>query len=663
MKQDMEQPAHNHHAVMELDFKKRFFISLILTVPLLVLSPMVQQWFGFSFTFPGHGLVLFSLASVIALWGGKPFYRGAKTEIAAKNLGMMTLVSIAVLAGYLYSIGATFFYSAMDFYWEIATLTVFLLLGHWLEMRAVRRASSALNELIKLIPPQANLIKGDEVIVTETKLLQLNDLILIRPGDKIPVDGEVVKGVSSVNESMLTGEAKPVTKQVGDQVIGGTINQAGALTVKVSKIGKDTALAQIIALVRQTQNSKPRTQKIADKAASVLTITAIVVGALTFGYWSIFSTEGTLFALTLTITVIVIACPHALGLAIPTVTTIATTLAAKHGILVRDMEGVEMAKRLDYIVFDKTGTLTEGRFGVTDVLAKNNITETELLRLAAAVERNSEHTIAQAIFNHAQAQSLNLPEAQDFIAVAGNGAKAKVDGKMIYVGNSGYMQSLQLSIETQKRQLEDLSQQGKTVVFMATDGMLLGVIALADIIKPESLPTIAALQQRGVKVAMLTGDNRLTAAYVAKQLGLDTYFAEVLPQDKSSKIKELQQQGNIVAMVGDGVNDAPALTQANVGIAIGAGTDVAQEAAEIVLVRSNPRDIVSLINLSYATVAKMKQNLFWAAGYNVIAIPLAAGVLYPYGVLLRPEWGALLMAASSLIVVANALLLKRLPLE
>ncbi|EKD76018.1 MAG: hypothetical protein ACD_43C00251G0002 [uncultured bacterium] len=576
---------------------------------------------------------------------------------------MMTLVSIAVLAGYLYSIGATFFYSAMDFYWEIATLTVFLLLGHWLEMRAVRRASSALNELIKLIPPQANLIKGDEVIVTETKLLQLNDLILIRPGDKIPVDGEVVKGVSSVNESMLTGEAKPVTKQVGDQVIGGTINQAGALTVKVSKIGKDTALAQIIALVRQTQNSKPRTQKIADKAASVLTITAIVVGALTFGYWSIFSTEGTLFALTLTITVIVIACPHALGLAIPTVTTIATTLAAKHGILVRDMEGVEMAKRLDYIVFDKTGTLTEGRFGVTDVLAKNNITETELLRLAAAVERNSEHTIAQAIFNHAQAQSLNLPEAQDFIAVAGNGAKAKVDGKMIYVGNSGYMQSLQLSIETQKRQLEDLSQQGKTVVFMATDGMLLGVIALADIIKPESLPTIAALQQRGVKVAMLTGDNRLTAAYVAKQLGLDTYFAEVLPQDKSSKIKELQQQGNIVAMVGDGVNDAPALTQANVGIAIGAGTDVAQEAAEIVLVRSNPRDIVSLINLSYATVAKMKQNLFWAAGYNVIAIPLAAGVLYPYGVLLRPEWGALLMAASSLIVVANALLLKRLPLE
>ncbi len=659
-KKSTHENHENHHEMMEKDFQKRFWVTLALTLPVLLLSPTIQNWLNIrNLSFTGDTYVLFFLASIIVWWGAWPFFTNAKTEITTRRFGMMTLVSLAVLSGYLYSLGATFFFEALDFYWEIATLTLFLLFGHWMEMKAVNKAGGALKELAKLIPPTANKIDGDSVTEVQTSALQLDDTLLIKPGEKIPIDAEVIDGKSSVNESMITGESKPVHKKSGDAVIGGTINVDGSLTVRVVKIGKDTALSQIIELVRQTQNSKPQSQKLADKAATVLTFVAIGVGLLTFIYWAGFSTQGTLFALTLTITVIVIACPHALGLAIPTVTTIATTLAAKNGILVRDMQGVETAKDLDYIVLDKTGTLTEGQFGVSDVLTTGDWSKKKMLSYAAAVEYHSEHTIAQGIVTHVAEQKITTTPADDFHAIAGKGAYATVDGKKIHIGSSSYMNDLSIDMTALSSQSTKMTKQGKTVIFVSDDNNLYGVIALSDIIKTESRAAVQRLQRDGIKVAMLTGDNADTAAYVAKELGLDTFYAEVLPKDKANKVKELQKGGNKVAMVGDGVNDAPALTQADVGIAIGAGTDVAQESAEIVLMNSNPMDIAKLITLSKKTMRKMKQNLVWATAYNVVAIPLAAGVLYSVGIVLKPEWGALVMAASSIIVVANALLLKR----
>jgi Cu2+-exporting ATPase len=646
--------------MMEEDFKKRFFVSLILLGPVLVLSPTIQNWLGFSIPrFFGYNYLLFLLASIIALWGAWPFYQGAKNELEKKVFGMMTLVSLAVGSGYLYSLGATFFFEAMDFYWEISTLVVFLLFGHWMEMKAVRKASGALNELVKLIPPKANLIKNGEVIGVKTEELKVGDMVLVKPGEKVPIDGVVVDGQSNLNEAMITGESKPVSKTKDNEVIGGTINIDGSLKVKVTKTGQDTALAQIIRLVKTAQKSKPRSQKLADRAAHYLTLTAIVVGLLTFVYWSALTDQGFLFALTLTITVIVIACPHALGLAIPTVTVISSTLAAKNGILVKDMQGVELARQLDYVVFDKTGTLTKGEFGVSNIIQLDDWNEKQILSRAAGLDIHSDHFISRAIVEQAKKENLLLKEASNFQSIAGQGVKGEIEGQEIYLGNRALMESLNIDIRPVLSRVEELASEGKTVVYLATKDQLKGLIALSDIIKEESKQAVKELKNLGIKVAMLTGDNQLVAEHVAKELGLDTFFAEVLPGDKSNKIKELQEDGKIVAAVGDGINDAPMLTQADIGIAIGAGTDVAVESAEIVLVKNNPLDVVKLIKLSQKTMTKMKQNLAWATGYNIIAIPTAAGIFYKWGIILRPEWGALIMAASSIIVVANALLLRR----
>ncbi len=648
-----EHHCRNHHQMMEADFKKRFLISLFFVIPVLVLSPTIQNWLGFFIPrFLGYNYILFILASIIALWGGWPFYAGAKEEIGAKNFGMMTLVSLAVLAGYLYSAGATFFFEAADFYWEVSTLVLFLLFGHWMEMKAVNKSSGALNELVKLIPPQADLVRRGEVIKVKTEELKVGDLILIRPGERIAIDGIITEGESSVNESLITGESRPVNKAKGNQVIGGTINVDGSLKVRVNKTGEETALSQIISLVRATQESKPKSQKLADRAAHYLTIIAIVAGLLTFVYWFFIAQQSILFALTIAITVIVTTCPHALGLAIPTVTIISTTLAAKNGILVKDMQGVELARQLDYVVFDKTGTLTKGKFGVTDIVRLSDWDEREILTKAVSLDVYSQHFISQGIISKAKEEGIEIKQASNFQSVAGMGVKGEIDGEEIYLGNRALIESLGISVE-------EPPFSGKTIVYLAAKNQLKGLIALADIIKDESGKTVRELKKAGVKVAMLTGDNQGVAQQVARELGLDTFFAEVLPEEKSDRIRELQKDGHMVAMVGDGINDAPALTQADIGIAIGAGTDVAIESAEIVLVKNNPLDIVKLIKLSKKTMAKMRQNLGWATGYNLVAIPLAAGVLSNYGIILRPEWGALIMAASSIIVVINALLLKK----
>lgn len=650
----------DHHLMMEQDFKRRFFVSLILLGPVLLLSPFIQNWLGFFVPrFFGYNYLLFLLASVIALWAAWPFAQGAKEELKKKTFGMMTLVSLAVGSGYLYSLGATFFFEAMDFYWEISTLVVFLLFGHWMEMKAVRKASGALNELVKLIPAKANLIKNGEIIEVKTETLRVGDIVLVKPGEKVPIDGVVIDGRSNVNEAMITGESKPVSKTKDNEVSGGTINIDGSLKVKVTKTGQDTALAQIIKLVKTAQESKPGSQKLADRAAHYLTLIAMAVGILTFVYWSVLTEQGFLFALTLTITVIVIACPHALGLAIPTVTVISSTLAAKNGILVKDMQGVELARQLDYVVFDKTGTLTKGQFGLSNIIQLADWDKREILAKAAGLDIHSDHFISQAIVEQAQRENLLIKEASNFQSIAGQGVKGEIDGQEIYLGNRALMESLDIELEPVLSQVGELASEGKTVVYLATKDKLKGLMACSDIIKEESKQAVKELKNLGIKVAMLTGDNQPVAEYVARELDLDTFFAEVLPGEKVAKIKELQRGGKIVAAVGDGINDAPMLTQADIGIAIGAGTDVAVESAEIVLVKNNPLDVVKLIKLSQKTMNKMKQNLAWATGYNIIAIPTAAGIFAKWGIILRPEWGALIMAASSIIVVANALLLKR----
>ena len=657
--------GHALHASMEENFKKRFFISLPLTLIILTLSPKIQDWFHFSVTFPLINLVLFLLASIIVLWAGFPFYQMAKGELSKKNPAMMTLVSFAVLSGYAFSIAATFLFKGESLYWEISTLVSAFLLGHWIELRAVRGATGALSELAKLIPPTAHKLEArgqrSEVTDVKTEELEKGDLILVRPGEKVPIDGSVVDGQSSVNESMVTGESRPVSKKAGEPVIGGAINNDGSLTIEVTKTGEETAISQIMELIREAQESKPPVQKLADRAAAWLTYTALSVGIVTFLYWFFLNPQGTfpaIFAGTLAISVIVIACPHALGLAIPTVTTLTTTLAAKNGILIRDMTAAEIARKLNYVVFDKTGTLTEGRFGVTKVVKLNKIAEDVILSSAAAVEIQSQHSIAQGIVQSAKGKKLEIAKVQNFKSIPGKGARGIVSGKQILVGNKVFLTEQGLRVKEFEHEINEISAD-QTFIWVAQDKKVIGIIVLEDVIRIESSKAIKALADMGIKTAMLTGDNEQIAKTVAKKLGVDTYFAQVLPQDKVEKIKELQEEGNVVAMVGDGVNDAASLTQAHVGIAIGAGTDVAVESAEIVLVKNDPLDVVKAIKLSQKTNSKMKQNLAWAAGYNVLAIPIAAGLLYSLGILLRPEWAALLMAASSIIVVLNALLLKK----
>lgn len=655
-----EHEIHDEHAFNEheghhsLSFKKKFFIALILTIPVLLLSPSVQGWLGISFTFSGDNYVLFGLASIIVIYTGVPFFRGAWKEIRHKSLGMMVLVSLAVLTGYLYSFGTTFFFTAPDFYWEISTLVTFLLFGHWMEMRSVEGASGALGELAKLVPKKANLIRGKEIIEINTDELKIGDIVLVKPGEKIPIDGLILEGSTSVNESMITGESKPVHKSVNDTVIGGSINFDGSIKVKVSKTGKDTSLNQIIELVKQAQSSKPRTQRLADKAANYLTIAAITIGILAFLFWTLLGNQTLLFALTTMITVFVIACPHALGLAIPVVTSISTTLAARNGMLIRDMAAVEIAEHLKYVIFDKTGTLTKGVHEVTDIFGDKK----KILSYAASVEAHSEHFIGKGIREKAKIEGVAIPEVKSFKAIPGKGVQGMVNGKQVYVGNYALIQQFKIKENEMKKKAEELASEGKTVIYVADKSEVIGLIAMSDVIREESKDAVRLLKEMGIKTAMLTGDNKQVAAYVSKQLGLDTYFAEVLPEDKVKKVIELQKEGK-VAMVGDGINDAPALTQADIGIAIGAGTDVAVQSAQVVLVKNNPIEVAKLIKLSKETKKKMRQNLWWAAGYNIAAIPLAAGALYSYGITLRPEWGALLMAGSSIIVVTNALLLKR----
>lgn len=657
----MKKPSeHDHHAMMEAEMKKRFFVTLFFTVPVLILSPTIQKWLSFSIPeFPVSDYVLFLVSSIVVVYGGLVFYRGAYKSLKIRALDMNVLVTVAVITGYLYSVGATFLFEAVDFYWEISTLVVFLLFGHWMEMKSIRGASGALKELVKLIPPTANLVKDSEIVEVPTSELKVGDVVLVRPGGKVPVDGVVVEGETTVNEAMITGESKPVNKKEGEEVIGGTINGEGAVRVRVAKTGEETALAQIVKLVREAQASKPKTQKLADRAAHYLTIIAITVGAVTFGFWWGIAGTSSLFALTLAITVIVIACPHALGLAIPTVTSISTTMAAQKGILVKNADALELSKEIDIVVFDKTGTLTKGEFGVTDVAKIGNWSENKILSTAAAIEANSEHVIAKGIVKKTQEEGLRIKRASKFEALPGRGARAVVGKEEVYVGNANLMRESKINPEEYREKVSMLSSQGKTVVYVATKNELKGLIALADLIREESREVVKALNNLGIEAAMLTGDNKQTAEFVAKELGLNTFFAEVLPEQKAAKIKELQNKGKRVAMVGDGINDAPALVQADVGIAIGAGTDVAIESADIVLVKNDPWDVSKLINLSKKTMRKMKENLAWATGYNAVTIPMAAGILFPLGIILRPEWAALIMAASSIIVVSNAVLLKR----
>jgi Cu2+-exporting ATPase len=641
---------------MAADFRQRFWISLFMTLPILVLSPLLQTLLGLRevVRFPGDLDVLFGFSSAVFWYGGWPFLKGLVTELKSFKPGMMTLVAVAISTAYLYSSAVVFGLAGKVFFWELATLVDIMLLGHWIEMKSVMGASKALEELAKLMPSDAHKLMPDgsvkDVPLSE---LALDDQVLVKPGEKVPADGTVVKGESSVNEAMLTGESTPVTKKSGGKVIGGAINGEGSLTIEVKGTGKDSFLSQVIDLVKEAQESKSKTQNLADTAAMWLTLIALVSGAGTFLVWLLFMDRDLAFAIERAVTVMVITCPHALGLAVPLVVAVSTALAASHGLLIRNRGAFEGARKLQAVIFDKTGTLTEGRFGVTDtLLLAKDIDEETLRKYAASVDANSEHPIAKAI----AASSDEKLAVENFKSIPGKGAEGKVDGRKIKVVSPGYLREHNIDL-TDKR-VEPLQAQGKTVVFVLVDGQLKGAIALADIVRPEAKKAITALKALNVRCMMLTGDNQATAKWVADQVGLDEVFAEVLPKDKAAKVKEVQARGLSVAMTGDGVNDAPALAQANVGIAIGAGSDVAVETADIVLVRSNPLDVVAIVQLSHATYRKMIQNLFWATGYNVIAIPLAAGALYAWGVVLSPALGAALMAVSTVIVAVNARLLR-----
>ncbi len=655
----MKKPMHDHHAMMEAEMKRHFIVAAIFTIPVLALSPSIQKWMGLSIPqLPILDILLVITSSIVVLYGGSIFYKGSIRSLRMRMLDMNVLVSIAILSGYIYSIGSTFLFEAPDFYWEISTLTTFILFGHWMEMKAARSAAGALKELVKLIPPTANLVRDDDIIEVPTSELKVGDVLLVKPGGKIPIDGVVIEGETSVNESMITGESKPVKKKKGDEVTGGTINLEGAIKIKVTKTGDETAIAQIIKLIKQAMTSKPKSQKLADRAANYLTLIAILVGGGTFIFWFGVG-AGSLFALTLAITVIVITCPHALGLAIPAVTSISTTIAAKNGILIKNAEALEIAKNIDIVIFDKTGTLTKGEFGVTDIIRLGDWDEKRILEAAAAIEVNSEHVIGKGIIKKAREEGLKIKKTEKFLAVPGKGAKAIVGEDEVYIGNANLMRDLNINLDEYEDIVSKLSSECKTVVYVASNGRLQGLIALADIIRDESREAVNALKSLGVEVAMLTGDNKQTAAFVAKELGLDTFFAEVLPEEKAGTIKMLQEKGKRPAMVGDGINDAPALVQANVGIAIGAGTDVAVESADVVLIKNDPRDVSRLISLSEKTMRKMNENLVWATGYNILAIPAAAGILVPFGIILRPEIAAITMTVSSISVIVNALLLKR----
>jgi len=648
---------HGHdHGHMISDYKKRLWISLIVSIPIIVLSPMLQMFFGLGekIRFSGDSYLLFAFSTFIFFYGGWPFLKGFVTELRTKQLGMMTLIALAISTAYIYSSVVVFGLPGSIFFWELATLIDIMLLGHWIEMRAVMGASRALEELAKMMPSDAHKVLPDGTIVDVPLLaLMLDDKVMIKPGEKIPADGDVIDGDTTVNESMLTGESIPISKTVGAKVIGGSINGEGSLIVQVKKLGKDSFLSQVIDLVKEAQESKSKTQDLANRFAFWLTIIAISIGVLTLFVWTLAIGMDFAFSIERAVTVMVIACPHALGLAVPLVVAVSTALAGRNGLLIRDRVAFENARKIQAIIFDKTGTLTEGKFGVTDViLLDDSMEREELLKYAASLEESSEHPISKGVVS-ASSQRYSV---EGFKALPGKGVEGIVNGKNLKVVSPGYLKENDFAFSNQ--QIDSLFQQGKTVVFVIIAGKIYGAIALADMIRPESKAAITQLKSMGIKCMMLTGDNKSVAKWVSDEVGLDEYFAEVLPNQKADKVKEVQSRGLIVAMTGDGINDAPALAQSDVGIAVGAGTDVAIETADIILVRSNPTDVVAIIGLAKATYRKMVQNLILGAGYNIVAIPLAAGVAYGAGIILTPAVGAALMSLSTIVVAINATRLK-----
>lgn len=656
---------HDKHAGHDpAMFKKKFWLTFLLTIPVVLYSHVIQELLGFSMpTFTGSELISPVFGVIIFLYGGLVFLRSAKAEIVAKRPGMMTLISLAITVAFVYSLAISLGLPGMDFWWELATLITIMLLGHWIEMASIMNAQGALKELAKLLPDEAEVVTGNTIKTISVARLKVGDIVLVRPGTTIPTDGTVVSGESDVNESMLTGESKAIKKFLQSDVIAGTLNGNGSLKVTVTKVGDDTALASIMKLVADAQNSKSKTQIVADKAAFYLTFVALGVAIITAIGWMSFSDQSATFVLERIVTVLIIACPHALGLAVPLVTSISTTLAARNGLLVRERISLESARNIDVVLFDKTGTLTRGEQGVVGIVATND-DEDNLLALAAAVENESEHPIAKAIVRSARERQLVLPMSRGFSALSGRGARAEVDMATIFIGGPQLISEQKVILTADIQQTTDKAyEEGKTVVYVLQDNQLLGAIMLSDVIREESYEAVRSLRNSGKRVAMLTGDAKGVAAWVAKELGIDEYFAEVLPEHKAQVVKKLQADGRKVAMVGDGVNDAPALTQADVGIAIGAGTDVAIESAGIVLASSDPRGVAKIVILSKATYRKMVQNLWWATGYNAIAIPLAAGVTAGLGFVLSPALGAVLMSLSTIIVAINAQLLRRLRLE
>ncbi len=649
----MGHAGHNHHAMMIADFRKRFYVVLILTIPIMLLSEMIQHWLNLHISFIGSKYILLALSSVVFFYGGWPFLKGLVDEVKAKNPGMMFLIGFAISVAYIYSVAIVFGLQGMDFFWELTTLIGIMLLGHWIEMKSIAGASRELELLVQLMPSDAHMVMPDMVHDVKTDTLKENDIILVKPGEKVAADGIILEGESYLNESMLTGESKPVQKIKGDKVIAGAINGNGAIKVTVSHAAKDSYLSQVIKLVDDAQKSKSKTQLLADTAARWLTIIALLAGISTFLYWYL-SEQSLAFAMERMVTVIVICCPHALGLAVPLVVAKSTALSAKNGLLIKNRTAFENARKITTIVFDKTGTLTVGKFEVSKIVTlKKDLNENEIIRLASALEQKSEHPIATGILQKVKDLSITIPATENFNAITGKGVEAIVEGKKILVVSPGYLKENNITVPD-----GFTANDTETVVFVIINNELAGYIALSDEIRPESAEAIKTLKQNNIKSILLTGDNNKVAASVSKTLGMDSFFAEVLPHQKLEKIKELQSKGEFVAMTGDGVNDAPALAIADIGIAVGSGSDIAAETAGIVLVNSNPKDVVNLILFGKATYRKMIQNLIWATGYNVVALPLAAGVLYKMGILLSPAAGAVLMSVSTVVVAINASLLK-----
>lgn len=650
--------GHDHsamghdHGEMIGDFKRRFFVTLVLTVPVLLLSHMIQEIFHFHISFAYDRYVLFFLSSIIFFYGGWPFLTGLLPEVRKGKPGMMTLIAVAITVAYLYSSAVIAGLPGMDFFWELATLIVVMLLGHWIEMRSVSGASKALELLVKMLPSAAHLVHGDHIMEVKISELAPGNTVLVKPGEKIPADGEITQGDSYINESMLTGESKPVQKKKGDKVIGGSINGNGSLRIKVEHTGQDSYLSKVIRLVDEAQKTKSHTQHLADRAAFWLTIFALAGGFATLAGW-VLAGKDLAFAMERMVTVMVISCPHALGLAIPLVVAISTAISAQKGLLIRNRTAFENSRKITTIVFDKTGTLTTGDFGVTRFKSlARDLTHDHILRLAAALEQNSEHPIAVGILSEAKKRNIGIPVAENFKAITGRGVCAEVEEKHLEVVSPGYLEEKSIAIPE-----EAATRAAETIVYVLVNGALSGFIALADKVRPESAQAVKTLKQHGIKTMMLTGDNQKVAESVSKELDLDGFFAHVLPHEKLEKIKELQSKGEFVAMTGDGVNDAPALAQADVGIAVGSGTDVAAETSDIILVKSNPNDIASLILFGRATYKKMIQNLVWATAYNAITLPLATGFIS--GIIITPAIGALFMSLSTIIVAINAQTLKK----